>query len=92
MCRAHTGLRRLKYPNAEEIAIVCFNPDCRWNLESSFEPLPFLIIDRDIYRHAPAVVLGVIDKLALIAQHPSTIGRVLGMFGLARWMSEEPIG
>jgi hypothetical protein len=51
--------------------------------------LPFLIVDRDIYRHAPAVLLGVIDKLALIGQHPATINRVIGMFGLARWQEND---
>ena len=54
-------------------------------MQTKRSPLPFLIVDRDIYRHAPAVLLGVIDKLALIGQHPATINRVMGMFGFARW-------
>src|SRR5581483_4814199 len=61
------------------------NKDCEWNKETNWSALPFLIIDRDIYRHAPAVLLGVIDKLALIGQHPATINRVMAMFGFARW-------
>ena len=89
LCKSYTGLRRVVSGTAEEIGIVCFNPACRWNRETGNDCLPFLIVDRDIYRHAPAVLLGVIDKLALIGQHPSTINRVMGMFGLARWQEND---
>lgn len=89
LCREATGLRRIVCSTAEEIAIVCFNRECRWNRATSGRPLPLLIVDRDIYRHAPAVLLGVIDKLALIGQHPATINRVVGMFGLARWRERD---
>lgn len=89
ICKQATGLRRLSFGTAEEIGIVCFNPECRWKKDTGSSPLPFLIVDRDIYRHAPAVLLGVIDKLALIGQHPATINRVMGMFGLARWQERE---
>src|SRR6266700_190733 len=80
-----TGLRRVSSGTEDEIGIFCFNEACRWNLATKRSQLPFLIVDRDIYRHAPAVLLGVIDKLALIGQHPATINRVMGMFGFARW-------
>jgi hypothetical protein len=89
LCKQATGLRRIKFETAEEISIVCFNKNCRWNTETNASPLPFIIVDRDIYRHAPAVLLGVIDKLALIGQHPATINRVMSMFGLARWRERD---
>jgi hypothetical protein len=89
LCKHDTGLRRIYSGTTVEIAIACFNRDCRWNRETKESPLPFLIVDRDIYRHAPAVLLGVIDKLALIGQHPATINRVIGMFGLARWQERD---
>jgi len=85
LCSQSTGLRRISSGTEEEIGIYCFNKDCEWNKETNWSALPFLIIDRDIYRHAPAVLLGVIDKLALIGQHPATINRVMAMFGFARW-------
>ena len=85
LCSQSTGLRRVSAGTDDEIGIFCFNAECRWNLETERSPLPLLIVDRDIYRHAPAVLLGVIDKLALIGQHPATINRVMGMFGFARW-------
>ena len=84
-CGQLTGLRRISFSTAKEIGIICFNADCQWNKNTGSSPLPLLIVDRDIYRHAPAVLLGIIDKLALIGQHPATINRVMGMFGLARW-------
>lgn len=89
ICKEETGLRRVSYGTGEEIATVCFNKSCAWNRETDGSALPFLIVDRDIYRHAPSVLLGVIDKLALIGQHPATINRVMSMFGLARWQERE---
>ena len=52
-------------------------------------PLPFLLTDDTIYQRAPAVILGTIDKLALIGQHDRTINHVVGMFGTARFMNPE---
>ena len=89
ICRRETGLRRATSGTAEEIAVLCFNESCTWNAGTHNAPLPFLIVDRDVYRHAPAVLLGVIDKLALIGQHPATINRVMGMFGFARWRERD---
>ena len=89
LCKRDTGLRRITSGTAEEIGVFCFNDTCSWNLKTQAAPLPFLIVDRDIYRHAPAVLLGVIDKLALIGQHPATINRVMGMFGFARWRERD---
>ena len=85
LCKHDTGLRRISCETDEEIGIFCFHEACTWNRATNNASFPFLIIDRDIYRHAPAVLLGVIDKLALIGQHPATINKVMGMFGLARW-------
>ncbi|WP_301005206.1 hypothetical protein, partial [Mesorhizobium sp.] len=42
-----------------------------------------------IYQRAPSVVLGTIDKLALIGQHDRTINAVIGMFGGARYMDPQ---
>jgi hypothetical protein len=85
ICTQSTRLRRIRSGTEPEIGIYCFNRECKWNIETDKAPLPFLLTDRDIYRHAPSVLLGVIDKLALIGQHTATIGRVMGMFGFARW-------
>ncbi len=89
-CNQATELRRRRSESANgnhRLALVCLNHSCRWNIEhpgATPEPLPFLLVDEDIYARAPAVILGTIDKLALIGQHDSTISKIFGMFGLAR--------
>ncbi len=93
VCGAPTGLRRLQGRSDDDrrVGIVCFSSAaaCAWNEcvgGPNREPLPFLLSDDTIYQRAPSVILGTIDKLALLGQHMSTILKVLGMFGLARWM------
>jgi hypothetical protein len=91
-CGSPTGMRR--YPAQDRrIGIVCFNDACEWNQANPPAPhrvpLPFLLTDDTIYQRTPAVVLGTIDKLALIGQHDRTINAVVGMFGAARFMNPE---
>jgi hypothetical protein len=70
------------------VGIVCFNRACDWNRENlptpHWVPLPFLLTDDTIYQRAPSVVLGTIDKLALIGQHDRTINLIVGMTHAAR--------
>jgi hypothetical protein len=83
---AGTGLRLFRERH-HQLGIVCLNEACEWNRShstSGLEPLPFLIADTDIYRRAPSVLLGTIDKLALLGQSTTTVDRIAGMFGLAR--------
>lgn len=88
-CESPTGMRRYPF-QAGRIGIVCFNDACDWNRENPPTPhrvpLPFLLTDDTIYQRAPAVVLGTIDKLALIGQHDRTINAIVGMLGVARFM------
>lgn len=87
-CGSSTGLRRYENdgPTARRLAIVCFNRRCAWNqAHGQLTPLPFLLTDDTIYARAPAVLLGTVDKLAMLGQHTDTIAKVVGMFGLARW-------
>jgi hypothetical protein len=89
-CGSPTGMRKYR-DQAGRIGIVCFNDaDCAWNLAFPPAPvrvpLPFLLTDDTIYQRAPAVVLGTIDKLALIGQHDRTINAIAGMFGAARYI------
>jgi hypothetical protein len=88
-CGSATGMR--KYPaQFGRIGIVCFNDACDWNrahqANTQRTPLPFLLTDDTIYQRAPAVVLGTIDKLALIGQHDRTINAIVGMLGCARYI------
>lgn len=87
VCGKPTGLRRDEGegPFGKRAVIVCFNEGCTWNREhGGRHPLPFLLTDDAIYARAPAIVLGTVDKLAMLGQHTATVSKVLGMFGLAR--------
>jgi hypothetical protein len=92
-CGSETGMR--KYPSQHgRIGIVCFNDaNCDWNrLNPPMPhrvPLPLILTDDTIYQRAPSIVLGTVDKLALIGQHDRTINAIVGMFGCARYMDPE---
>jgi hypothetical protein len=45
------------------------------------QPLPIYIVDTDIYRYLPSVIVSTIDKLALIGQNPR-FGNLFGRFNL----------
>jgi hypothetical protein len=89
VCGRPTGLRlnEVEGAGAKRAAIVCFSGECDWNRShDGVHPLPFLLTDDTIYERAPAIVLGTVDKLAMLGQHTGTVARLLGMFGLARWI------
>ncbi|WP_027554920.1 helicase-related protein [Bradyrhizobium sp. Cp5.3] len=86
-CGSATGLRRFEGEGttARRLGIVCFNAQCTFNsAHADRTPLPFLLTDDTIYARAPSVVLGTIDKLAMLGQRTTTIRQLIGMFGLAR--------
>jgi hypothetical protein len=84
-CGSETGLRRLATVQGGTIAHICQNEQCFSHREGKNTPLPFYICDDDIYALAPAVILGTVDKLALIGHSAGTLRKVLGMFGTAPW-------
>lgn len=87
VCGQPTGLRRDEGDGqyGRRAAILCFNERCEWNrAHGGCHPLPFLLTDDAVYARAPSIVLGTVDKLAMLGQNTSTISKVLGMFGLAR--------
>lgn len=95
-CGATTGLR-LFPERHHRLGVLCTATDeCAWNRAHTGgptpEPLPFLLVDTDIYRRAPSVLLGTVDKLALLGQHTNTVVRIAGMFGLARFAGEGTNG
>lgn len=82
-CGTLTALR-LFPKQGGTLAHVCTKINCASN-EGTWKPLPFLICDEDIYDLAPSVLLGTVDKLALIGHSAGTIRRVYGMLGTAPW-------
>lgn len=88
-CDQPTGLRRVlsEGDTAKRLGIICFNDGCDWNkAHGENAPLPFILTDDGVYQRAPSVVLGTVDKMAMLGQNTETISQLLGMFGLARWI------
>lgn len=84
-CGGSTGLRRLPKAEGGTIAHICQNEKCDSHDGGKNVPLPFYICDTDIYALAPSVILGTVDKLALIGHSAGTLRKVLSMFGTAPW-------
>lgn len=80
-CRSETVLRRFA-DKGGTLAHVCSNVKCESNT-GGYQPLPFYICDVDIYDLAPSVLLGTVDKLALIGQSSGTLRRIYSMLGAA---------
>jgi hypothetical protein len=80
------ALRRHSGAGANAMGHYCTAPAqvCSWNARfEKHTPLPFYIVDEDIYEVAPSVLLGTVDKLAAIGQSQGTIRKFFGMFGFA---------
>jgi hypothetical protein len=56
----------------------CSNQHCSWPDEA----LPFYIVDEEIYRVLPTVVVGTLDKVALISMQAAMRGFVASPYGL----------
>jgi len=67
------GYRRLTKPN--RVRLVCEDTDCEF---SSGEGLPLQIIDEDIYASPPTLVVGTVDKFAMLPWNP----KARSLFGL----------
>jgi hypothetical protein len=90
-CGAATALRKYKERDGL-VGHACTSAECPWNVRHGGRmsvALPFYIVDDDIYDLAPSVLLGTIDKLALIGHSDTTIRRVFGMFGLAHFINKD---
>lgn len=57
---------------------LCTNAQCPWGTE---EPLPIWVVDTEVWRYLPTVVVGTLDKAAGIAFQTSMRGLVTGPNG-----------
>ncbi|WKE65785.1 helicase-related protein [Gallaecimonas kandeliae] len=81
-CSSKTVLRRVR-ASGGTLAHVCTSKSCISHCGTPYKALPFYICDEDIYAFAPSVLLGTVDKLALIGQSTRTIRHLFSMFGAA---------
>lgn len=56
----------------------CSNEQCKWREEA----LPFYVVDHEIYRYLPTVIVGTLDKAAVIAMEASMRGLVGAPYGV----------
>lgn len=78
---------------------ICCNKNCYWNQENNhFCPLPFYIVDDDLYTKYPSVVISTTDKLATFGLLKTSNDdkedipnnqKLLGMFGVAPYYDSE---
>jgi len=61
---------------------VCTSTDCQWG----GRPLPFRIVDEEIYRSLPTVVLGTLDKAASVSMQ----ARMRGLYGAPSGRCSNP--
>ena len=65
----------------KRILFVC--PEYRCEFSSSKNPLPVLVTDEDIYENPPALLIGTVDKFAMLAWR----GQASSLFGKSRNVS-----
>lgn len=75
----HLGRRK------DEFRYACSNPSCHFSGEKGAS-LPIYVIDEDIYRHRPSLVIGTVDKFAAIA----TTSETRNLFGRGEHRCSPP--
>lgn len=71
--RKVAGYRETGHKGARTVAIGCSDPECAF-----YEQLPVYVVDEDIYEIRPSIVIGTIDKFAMLAWKPEA----RALFGL----------
>lgn len=66
-CNQRLGHRHYKLrENPKRLQIGCGNPDCDFA-----DGLPVFVVDEDLYRQRPTLVIGTVDKFAALPWNPS---------------------
>ena len=56
-----------KTGGGKRVVLRCVDPQCRYGRRSG---LPVHVVDEDIYAVRPSIVIGTVDKFAMMAWHP----------------------
>lgn len=72
------------YPTYRRTVVLCPNAECEFNLAAAPDPfdiqdrgLPILVVDEEIYRHPPSLLIATVDKFAQLAWR----GEIKALFG-----------
>ncbi|MDD4382542.1 MAG: helicase-related protein [Candidatus Shapirobacteria bacterium] len=68
------GYRQMLHPST--VIFRCSDQECFFSHEES--PLPLLVIDEDIYDNPPSLVIGTIDKFAMLVWKPESVRKIFG--------------
>lgn len=67
------GYRKLAHPS--RVRLICEDPDCAFSTDDG---LPLAVIDEQIYKSPPTLLIGTVDKFALLPFQPSA-RRIFGI-------------
>jgi hypothetical protein len=76
------GYRKARRPST--VVFQCRNGECRFSNDDS--RLPLLVVDEDIYESPPAIVVGTVDKFAMLPWRPEA----KSLFGFRRGRRVTP--
>lgn len=72
------GYRKIRLPSRKfTVVFQCHNDECDFSKQDNI--LPLLVIDEEIYREPPTLVLGTVDKFAMLPYRPEA-QRLFGRF------------
>lgn len=74
LTRKISGYRKIGNRGDEKVVFQCENPKCDFHST----PLPLLVVDEEIYKNPPTILIGVVDKFAQIPFNP----QIRNLFGL----------
>ncbi len=77
------GYRRSTHPTT--VHLRCPDSDCLYS--GSMNPLPLMIVDEDIYESPPDLLIGTVDKFAMLAWKPES-GAIFGKG--SDWIAPPP--
>ena len=79
------GYRKLAHP--ARVRLICEDPDCDFN---SNDGLPLSVIDEQIYESPPTLLIGTVDKFAMLAFQPSARHMFRYRYSLASTRTHHP--
>lgn len=68
--RETPGYRKIKTGNSKKIVFQCYNSTHHCDFSKDGNELPLYVVDGDIYEKTPTLILGTVDKFAMLPYRP----------------------